>query len=672
VGETIIRRSLAAFAIVAACALATPMAATAGTYSFALSEPSIALGAFEQNHDGVYRFVEPTTITAQTDGTPYTAGDYERAWLALPGGAAFTQLGGLVSLGSLNVSTGGSLTGSIVVRTSTGSVSTAWSHAITPTYPAYAWAYDGTTTRPSSVGVQLAATVSGVCGTCGTEMTALYGVIDDSQPPSSVSISSPLAGKATINPGVAISWSVTDGTSGPGNVYLEINGQRQLTPLRIAPAADTSRLILQKSGGLATITGSSPVTLPDQDGIYTLQVIGDDAVGNETTSDPIEVSLDRQAPTVDATAPTGWCTHPCPVSIHATDAVTGLASIQASMGGVPVPLSQPVGGHSQIWSVDASTLAIEGQTDLHLAVTDGAGNERDQDVPLQIDTTEPTFSAAAADPLTRTVTIDVAATSGVAAASLQIGKQFLDLRPVGAAHSGVQTLGATVPTAGFPATLDGTQAAISAADQAGNRATTTIGFRTRQTPAFRAGVAAHSIRAGSRVRLSGRITGSDLPSRVPLVIMLANPNWPSYHRTWHVNTIAGRFSIGLTPPISGTLTVSYDGSTVVRAATVSVGHVAVTPRITATFRRSHGSIIAKGSFSPTDGPSATLLWQAKSPRGGGWLNICPDHDAIHVRHGGFTGHCHLTLNPGLQLRLVYRPGVGGAYGPAASPGRSAR
>ena len=47
-----------------------------------------------------------------------TSAKNARAWLALPGGAAFTQLGGLVSLGSLNVNTGGSLTGSIVVRTS--------------------------------------------------------------------------------------------------------------------------------------------------------------------------------------------------------------------------------------------------------------------------------------------------------------------------------------------------------------------------------------------------------------------------------------------------------------------------------------------------------------------------------------------------------------------------
>jgi hypothetical protein len=648
------------------------VAASAGTYSFALSEPSIALGALEQNNPNAYRFVERSTIATQTDGTPYVAGDYTRAWLALPGGAAFTQLGGLVSLGSLNVNTGGALTGSIVVRTSTGTINTAWSHASTPNYPAYTWAYDGTATRPSSVGVELAATASGVCGTCGTELTALYGTIDDTQPPSSVEISSPLAGKATTDPSVAISWSVTDGASGPGNVYLEINGQRQLTPLRVAPAADTSRLILQESGGLATITGSSPVTLPDQDGIYTLQVIGDDAVGNETTSDPIQVSLDRQAPTIDAAAPTGWCTHPCPVSIHATDAVTGLASIQASIGGVPVPLSQPVGGHSQTWAIDASTLGIEGQTDLHLAVIDGAGNERDQDVPLQIDTTEPTFSAASADPLTRIVTVDVAATSGVASASLQIGKHFLDLSPVSATHSGFQTLAATVPTSGFPATLDGTQAAISASDLAGNRATTTIGFRGRQTPAFQAAVAAHRVRAGSRIRLSGRITAGDLPGRVPLVITLANPNWPNYRRTWHVNATAGRFSIGLTPPISGALTINYDGSALVRAAIVSVGHVVVTPRITATFRRSHGAIVAQGKFSPADGPSATLLWQAKSPRGGGWLNICPDQDAIHARHGEFTGRCHLTLNPGLKLRIVYRPGVGAAYGPAASPGSSAR
>ena len=159
-----IRRSLTAFAIVAACALATPMAASAGTYSFALSEPSIALGAFEQNHDGVYRFVEPSTITAQTDGTPYTAGDYARAWLALPGGAAFTQLGGLVSLGSLNVSTGGSLTGSIVVRTSTGSVSTAWSHAITPTYPAYARSATVPSSRWSDSPVRLAVSADGHSG----------------------------------------------------------------------------------------------------------------------------------------------------------------------------------------------------------------------------------------------------------------------------------------------------------------------------------------------------------------------------------------------------------------------------------------------------------------------------------------------------------------------------
>jgi hypothetical protein len=117
---------------------------------------------------------------------------------------------------------------------------------------------------------------------------------------------------------------------------------------------------------------------------------------------------------------------------------------------------------------------------------------------------------------------------------------------------------------------------------------------------------------------------------VPLLITLANPNWPNYRRTWSANATAGRFSIDLTPPTSSALTIIYDGSKEMRAAVVSPGHVTVTPRITATFRHSHGSIIATGNFSPTDGPAATLLWQAKSPRGGGWLNIFPDQDAIHL------------------------------------------
>ena len=134
--------------------------------------------------------------------------------------------------------------------------------------------------------------------------------------------------------------------------------------------------------------------------------------------------------------------------------------------------------------------------------------------------------------------------------------------------------------------------------------------------------------------------------------------------------VSARLSIGAQPDARGRRYRIDDGFIRFWFRFVSVGHVAVTPRIMATFRRSHGSIIATGSFSPTDGPSATLLWQAKSPRGGGWLNICPDQDAIHARHGRFTGRCHLALNPDLRLRLVYRPGDGGAYAPAASPGAS--
>ena len=250
---------------VAIAAMAPP--AVAGTYSFSAPATAVTLGAFEQNTAGVYRLAAPACIGTQTTGSPgFANGSYGRAWLSLPGGAAFTQLAGTVKLGSVAVNTSGALTGSVLIRSGAGLVSSVWSHAITPNYPSYAWTYNGAATRPGSVGLQLAATAAGICGTCGTEIAALSGTVDDGQAPSAASISSPIAGQTTRDRAVQVAWSVTDVAAGPGNVFLAINGQRQPTPLRPAPPADTTRIPGQRFGGRASPARSGPGQMPEASG----------------------------------------------------------------------------------------------------------------------------------------------------------------------------------------------------------------------------------------------------------------------------------------------------------------------------------------------------------------------------------------------------------------------
>jgi len=200
-------------------------------------------GAVEQNHDGrEYDLVLPlSTITPTTDRRDGVHAANTRAPASASRRAsAFHPSSADRSLGSpRNVKHGGSTHRFSRVATSTGSSAMReWSHAITQTYPAYAWAYDGTTTRPSR-GCPGSPRPCPACCAPANRDDALYESANAAKSVS-VSIQLTLAARQRYKPSVAIrSGAVKTAHPARGTYYSQINGQRQLTRLRIATRADT-------------------------------------------------------------------------------------------------------------------------------------------------------------------------------------------------------------------------------------------------------------------------------------------------------------------------------------------------------------------------------------------------------------------------------------------------
>lgn len=664
-----------AFAYAAAVALVLPATATAGTYTFAIPKASIKLVGPEAGGSPAFRLIAPSSMATQASASPgHVAGAWGRAWLTLPGGATFQQVGGQVSLGGLQVNPTG-LWGSIVVKSGDGTSVVAWVRQMTAGLPSFAWSYNGATTRPVAVGAQISATATGACGTCGVTLDTLTGTISDTQPPSTVTASSAAAGGTTTTRFVQVAWSVTDAAAGPGNVAVAINGQRQATLLRTAPAANAALLTGQRAAGNATVGGSGTVTLPDFDGSYAIQVVGADAVGNEAGSNGMNVVLDRGAPQVDATVPDTWCATSCVATLKLADFVSGLATVTASVGGVDVPVDPiPPSTFEATRTLDLNAAGVQGATVAHVVVTDRAGNAKTLDLPIRLDHAAPAVEAASADPATRQVNLDVGDASGLRAASVTVAGHAVELGTIGPPRLGLQTYEATLPETGFPSALDGLPAKIALTDLAGNLTQQTVTFRSRTPAVVHLRSTTRRVTFGKRITVAGTLAGPGLPETTTVVLALENPNWPAFTRTWRATVRSGRFSIRLRPTMSGVLRVRFGGTTDLRSFTKNVGRVAIKPRITArfTYRRLPsgllGSIRVAGRFAPAGGPRVTLAWQAQSPRTGEWFSVCRGNDGAAVGpRGTFRARCHLDgLPAGVRLRLALLRVAGSPYAPATS------
>ncbi len=635
--------------------------AEAGTYTFSIPGASIRLVGPEAGGSPAFRLVPPATVATQSSASPgYAANAWGRAWLTLPGGAVFRTLGGTVRRGAGQVNPPG-LWASVTARAGNGISVVTWVDQIRPGYTSSAWTYDGSTTRPVAVGVQLSATAAGACGTCLVALDALSGTIEDALPPSRVTLASTTASTFVRAREMPVTWTVSDTVAGPGDVRVAINGARTTQLLRTAPAANAGLLLGQRSGGSDTARGSGVVTLPEADGTYAVQALGADGVGNEATSPAVNVTLDRTPPTIEVLeAPVSWCSTGCRVRVRSADVLSGVASVTATAGGAPVTLDDVLPGPSVERAIELDPLETEGQVEVVVTTTDRAGNTAQIEVPVALDRRAPGVATATADPATRQVHVDVEDVSGLQTARATVAGRALTLGPVGVPRLGLQLYGVTVPTDGFPEALDGTGVDVELEDAAGNTATATATFRRRAVPVPVARLISKRITYGYRVLAAGRVSGAGLVDGTPIEITL-EPTLADLREDLADDALrGGRFALRVKPTMNGILRAHVPGTADVQPATVTIGRVAVRPRITATFSarrlRSglYGDIRVRGRFRPAGGPPVTLVWQAQSPRSGEWFAICRADDAIAPpRDGRFTGRCRLAGLPAeARLRLA--------------------
>lgn len=661
-------RLLALFLVAAVAPAAAPAVARAGTYTFSIPGSAVRLVGPEAGSSPAFRLVPPSTLATQTSATPtYTSGAWARAWLALPGGAVFGSLSGTVRRGGGQVNPPG-LWAAVATRAANGISVVAWVDQIHPSYTTSTWSYDGSTTRPTAVGLQLSATAAGACGTCLAALDALSGTIEDTLAPSAVTLASPVAGTFVRTRDVPVTWSVTDAAAGPGDVRVAINGTRTGALLRTAPAANPALLLAQRNAGTDTARGAGTVTLPEADGAYAIQAIGADAVGNEATTAPVTVTLDRTAPTIGVTsAPTSWCSSACRVDVRVADALSGVGSVAATVAGAPVPVDAVGASAASIdRSIDLGALEVQGRVTVIVTATDGAGNTAQVEVPIALDDLAPAVASATADPATRQVLVDVEDISGLQTARARIDGRELTLGPVGPPRLGLQMYGVAVPTDGFPEVLDDRSVDVRLLDAAGNATTTTTTFRHRAVPVPVARLFSKRITYGRRVLATGRVAGEGLADGTPITITLSNRRWPSYTRTWRTTLRGGRFALRVKPTMNGVLRAHLPGSAELQPVTITLGHVAVRPTIKARFTALrlpsglYGNIRARGRFQPAGGPPVTLAWQAQSPRSKRWFAICRADDAIAPgATGRFVGRCRLA---GLPAGVRIRVGIGARSG----------
>ncbi len=596
---------------------ATAPSAHAGTYAFSLPEAAIRLGAPEPGSHPAFAVAGSNGIGMAAPAVAFPAGAFARRWITLPGGAVFSSLSGHVRSGSGNVAPG-PLRTAILLRQPNAAVATPLLLPIAPGSSTSAWAAPAAF-YPYAVRLSLDATGAGSCATCSTALVALSGSIDDNQAPTATTVTSPLAGKPIGMRSVPITWSTTDVAAGPGNVFAEINGVRAASPLRTAPTADAGRLTGQRSAGQATVIGSATLTLPDVDGSYQLRVTALDAVGNQTTSAPITVALDRQPPSVGLTTASGWCATTCPVTIAASDP-SGVAAVSADLNGIPVTLdSIPTPVADVSLTFDAIAAGIQGSVALHVRAIDRVGNVSDRNTTLTIDSTPPALDAPDADPLRRRVEVGVTELSGVRTARVSIAGATIPLGSVGGTDGGLQRFVATIAPTVVAGDLDGQTATIEVVDAAGNVATQSVAFRTRAATTI-AGIASHRSVTGRRfVAITGVVQAGGVPADLPMVVTLENPNWPRHTQRWRARPAEGRYALRIRPRMSGTLRIRFAGDAANRPATTTIGRVAVHPKITADFRfvRRGGEIVGlrvRGRMRPAGGPGAALVWQARAPR----------------------------------------------------------
>jgi subtilisin family serine protease len=155
------------------------------------------------------------------------------------------------------------------------------------------------------------------------------------------------------------------------------------------------------------------------DGAHTLQARSVDKAGRVGDAESAAVKVDKTAPTAQAAgADDAWHTSPVELTLTASDATSGLDTLEYRLG--------DGGAWTAVTSGAKVAVSAEGETTVQYRASDVAGNSTGtRQVVVRIDTVKPTASAAGADDAWHTAAVQVTLTgsdagSGVAAVQYRL------------------------------------------------------------------------------------------------------------------------------------------------------------------------------------------------------------------------------------------------------------
>lgn len=235
---------------------------------------------------------------------------------------------------------------------------------------------------------------------------------------------------------------------------------------------------LYPSGG-QTYTETLPLTLTD--GVHDLRVTTQDNVGNareETT----QIKVDTTAPglSVSASGQDWHGTSSVPITVEATDGVSGLTAVTYSLdGGAPVPLSASGTSYNDTVNVDMG----DGAHTLRVYAEDMAGWWTEQTITVNVDTQPPVITLNAAPDGENGWYKSVPASVGLAIEDTGIGLQSASYAVDG---GGAQPLAVSGNTYNTPLSLtleDGTHTITAeASDMFGKAASASETIQVDTTP----------------------------------------------------------------------------------------------------------------------------------------------------------------------------------------------
>ena len=296
-----------------------------------------------------------------------------------------------------------------------------------------------TASEPPGTSSQSASTNSvQICDNVGTCTTAgpITGIeIDNTLPTISTSVTAPHSGNGWTGAGTTLNVSATDAQSGLASLTYQAG-----------------------TGPATAVPASGSITPPS--GITNYTITATDNVGNASTT-TLTTQVDTTAPAIatSVTAPhtgNGWTSAGTTLSVSATDAQSGLASLTYQAGTGPVT------------AVTGPITPPSGITNYTITATDNVGNTSTTTVTTQVDTTAPAISTSVSASHSGNGWTGAGTTLNVSATDAQSGLASLTYQAGTGAVTSVPASGSITPPSGT------TTYTITATDKVGNTSTSTV------------------------------------------------------------------------------------------------------------------------------------------------------------------------------------------------------